>query len=193
MNEPETTLDVLEFLMNAYPNKAIGEETIQIYLRLLADIPADLLKAAALAHVTQSQFFPTVAELRDAGAALMERALGLPNAYDAWNEVCRAITTHGHIRTPEFTHPLIKKAVDACGGWRTLCMSENQIADRARFFQVYEVYQGRQQEEHRMLPEVAGMISTLAGRLAAGMPQPVLQTGFQVLVHPGTGEVLEVR
>lgn len=192
MNEPETTLDVLEFLMNAYPNKAIGEETIQIYLRLLADIPADLLKAAALAHVTKSQFFPTVAELRDAGAALMERALGLPNAYDAWNEVCRAITTHGHYRTPEFTHPLIKRAVDACGGWRTLCMSENQTADRARFFQVYEVYQGRQQEEHRMLPEVAGMITHLAGRLSAGTEQPTLRTGFQVLVHPATGEVLEV-
>lgn len=192
MNEPETTLDVLEFLMNAYPNKAIGEETIQIYLRLLADIPADLLKAAALAHVTKSQFFPTVAELRDAGAALMERALGLPNAYDAWNEVCRAITTHGHYRRPEFSHTLIQKSVDACGGWRALCMSENQVADRARFFQVYETYQGREKEDNRQLPEVSSMIAALSERLGAGTGR-ALSTGFQVLTHPATGEVLEVR
>lgn len=189
----ETTLDVLEFLMNAYPNKEIGEETINIYLKLLADIPADLLKAAALAHVTKSQFFPTVAELRDAGAGLMERASGVPNAYDAWHEVCRAISTHGHYHLPEFSHPLVKKAVDACGGWKTLCMSENQIADRARFFQVYEVYQGRQQEENRMLPEVASMITMLAGRLSAGSERPALRTGFQVLTHPATQEVLEVQ
>lgn len=189
----ETTLDVLEFLMNAYPNKAIGEETIAIYLRLLSDIPADVLKAAALAHVTKSAFFPAVAELRDAAAGLMERAMNVPTAYDAWDEVCQRIATHGHYRLPEFSHPLVKKAVDGCGGWVTLCMSENQIADRARFFQVYEVYQGRQKEDNRMLPEVAGMISSLAGRLSAGRELPVLQPGFQVLTHPATGEVLEVR
>lgn len=190
--QTETTLTVIEFLIDAYPRQEINPGTIRTYVVCLADIPAEILKAAALAHVTKSPFFPAIAELRDAAAGLMERAMNIPDAYTAWDEVCRAITTHGHYRLPEFSHPLVKKSVDACGGWKALCMSENQIADRARFFQVYETFQGRQQADHRMLPEVSGMITELAGRLTAGNPRPALQTGFQVLLHPATGEVLEV-
>ncbi len=193
MQEPvETTLSVLTFLVSAYPRIEIKPANIKVYVTCLSDIPADVLKAAALAHVAKSPFFPAIAELRDAAAGLMERALNIPNTYDAWDEVCRAITTHGHYRRPEFSHALIQKSVDACGGWRALCMSENQIADRARFFQVYETYQGREKEDNRQLPEVSSMIAALSERLGAGTGR-ALSSGFQVLTHPATGEVLEVR
>jgi len=168
MAQIETIASVLNFLINAYPRQEVPRETVKVYLQTLADIPANVLKAAALAHISTSQWFPSIAELRDQAAHLVERALNIPSAFEAWDEVTRTIRELGSYRWPVFSHPLIGKAVDGVGGWKGLCMSENQIADRARFFQVYEAYARRMQADHRMLPEVAEAIQQLAARLGNG-------------------------
>jgi hypothetical protein len=188
MNAHVTTFSVIGFLIDAYPRQEIGEGTIEVYRQTLADIPPEILKAAVLVHVARSQWFPAVAELRDAAAGLVERAMNIPSAFEAWDEVARLIRQVGSWGTPAFSNPLIGKAVAGVGGWLAICMSENQIADRARFFQVYEAYARREEDDHRMLPEVANVISKLALRLDGRRDMPRLS----MLVYPGTGEVLEV-
>jgi hypothetical protein len=42
----------------------------------------------------------------------------------------------GHAGKPEFSSPLIAKAVDTLG-WRTICLSDNVAIERAHFMQVY--------------------------------------------------------
>ena len=37
-------------------------------------------------------------------------------------------------------------------GWRELCVSENQVADRARFLQTYEQLSDRQEQGDKLLP-----------------------------------------
>jgi len=65
-------LIVLELLQDAFPHVRMREGTPEIYARLLADIPPDVLRDAAEKCIYRSQFFPTIAQLREA-------ALGFSN------------------------------------------------------------------------------------------------------------------
>lgn len=145
--------------------------TYVAYHAILHDIPGDMLRASALHLGGESKWFPTAAELRHAVFALQERAQGIPTAQDAWAEVKRAFRRGFSIyRAPaleDWSHPLIAKALDAIGGWRTLCQSDNDAADRARFLQAYDVYVRREQEHMRMLPEVRQVVARLADKMRA--------------------------
>lgn len=158
----ETIAQILNFLIDAYPRQEITEGTVKIYKETLKDIDPALLKAAVLAHISKSLWFPSVSELRDCAASLIEKATGEPDAFTAWDEVWRKISLVGSYGTPEFSHPRIERTVRGIGGWRTLCMSENSIADRARFVEAYNTYQTRDKEDRRMLPAVHNAITQLA-------------------------------
>ena len=69
----ETITKVLAVVSAAYPNFDLKPETVKVYLKLLADLPDELLEEASLAHIAQSTYFPTVAELRSAAVELLER------------------------------------------------------------------------------------------------------------------------
>jgi hypothetical protein len=157
----------LTFLAALYPRYALTEETIDAYHVILQDLGVGLLKAAAMELGSQDRpFFPSAGELRQAAFDLVARSDGLPTAGEAWAEVCRKIGEDGHIRVPEFSHPLVKQAVDGVGGWLNLCWSVNQVADRARFMEVYKVLMRRRRSDERMLPQVRETAAALAGREA---------------------------
>lgn len=61
---------VLKTLADAYPDKRIERETLQVYLRHLEDIPPELLQQAVEAHIKESIWFPKVAELRQMAAKI---------------------------------------------------------------------------------------------------------------------------
>ena len=155
-------LEVMAFLSAAYPRHNLTDETLAAYRAILGDLSADLLKAAALQIASRdSPWFPAAGQLRAAAFRLLEREAGVPNMGEAWGEVVRKIGEDGHIRVPEFSNPLIQAAVNGVGGWRELCMSENFVADRARFLQVYEVLAKRERETVAMLPAVADAVAAL--------------------------------
>lgn len=153
---------VINFLIDAYPRQEIQPGTVKVYQETLQDIDPDLLKSAVLKHISKSPWFPSVSELRDAAASLIEQANGEPDAFTAWAEVMGEIRRVGSYGTPNFSSQRIHKAVDGIGGWRELCMSENTISDRARFVEAYNTYQTRDKEDRRMLPAVHIAIAQLA-------------------------------
>jgi len=143
-------------------------EMVQAYHLLLGDLDADRLTEAAMHVISQGTFFPSAGELRRAYFNLEERASGVPTADEAWAEV-KSLFHRGysHYRppTPEtVSHPRVWKALQGIGGWRALCQSENDAADRARFIQAYETHTRRDQELSHMLPGVRQVIEELAGR-----------------------------
>lgn len=130
-------------LCAAYPDHALklSDETmeaqIQLYHRMLCDLDLTDLETVALRHTAESQWFPKISELRKAAARLTQ-----PEALDpveAWDQVCKAILRHGHIYdgVPDFEDALTGQIVRQFG-WRNLCLSENTVADRARFIEAYE-------------------------------------------------------
>ena len=124
-----------------------------LWCELLKDVDGVLLRAAALQHVANSKWFPTVAELRQAAADIAS-----PNhrmtAMEAWGEVSRQIRSIGSYGRPEFSNPLIDRLVDDIG-WLNLCHSEMPGADRARFIDGYNALLTRERREVMELPQVS--------------------------------------
>ena len=158
-------MKILAALAALWPRFKLETATIDAYYAILGDLNARLLEAATLQIGSEARpFFPAAGELRQCAFDLLDRQAGIPTAWDAWAEVSKRFGTHGHASLPEFSHPLIKRTVDGVGGWRELCMSTNNVADRARFVQAYEALARRERMQFRMLPEVHEVIK----RLAAG-------------------------
>lgn len=77
----DTTQTIVAGLVAAFPNAKIGADHLRMYVRALADIPPEELERAALAHVMDGRFFPSVRELR---RTVMENRAGLPSPDEAW-------------------------------------------------------------------------------------------------------------
>jgi hypothetical protein len=123
-----------------------------LWCELLRDVDGDLLRAAALQHVANSKWFPTVAELRQSAADIASPDHRM-TAMEAWGEVSRQIRSVGSYGEPEFSNPLIYRLVDDMG-WRNLCASEMPGADRARFMDGYNALLTRERREVMELPQV---------------------------------------
>ncbi|MEN4013960.1 MAG: replicative helicase loader/inhibitor [Bellilinea sp.] len=145
----ETITRVLAVASAAYPNFDLKPETVRVYLKLLADLPDELLEEASLAHIAQSAFFPTIAELRTSACEILDRRDPIPTGLEAWSEVEDQIRDIGYTGQPRFAHPLTDKLVNSMG-WRNLCHSENLVADRAHFLAAYEQIRHRERNPMRL-------------------------------------------
>ncbi len=165
MTSKNDILKLMKILTATYPGYPVSEETVNIYFAVLEDIPYDVLKTAALDHISRSPWFPKVSELRKAAVDIALDSRRSPSAYDAWGELERAIRRWGRDRKPDFDNPILERTVAALG-WRNLCMSTNQIADRARFIEAYNIYRQRQVDDVVTIPQVRELAGKLGGKLA---------------------------
>jgi len=159
---------ILAVLASTYPNYKLSAETLNAYHSILADLDVDLLKSATLHIAATSKWFPAASEIRAAAFSLVEQSEGVPDAYEAWTQVLSEIGRVGRAGRPNWTHEAVGATVQAIGGWGYLCMSENMVADRARFVEAYGMMVSRERERVRMLPAVQAQIGKLAGRLTGG-------------------------
>lgn len=132
---PAQTAKLVAVLMAAYPNAKISDEASTVYERMLADLDYATANAAVERLLATSKWIPTVAEIRETALTLGSGETR-PGG-DAWGDVLAAVGRYGCYRSPAFEDPLVAKCVDALG-WREICLSENQVADRARFIQLYD-------------------------------------------------------
>lgn len=101
-------------LARAFPKTTIGEETIKIYLEMLADVPTELLEFAINRLIQTAKFFPAIAEIREA-AREYKNALN-PNC-KPWAEVekeIRAALKHnGQFTPPTWSCKIVKELMDS--------------------------------------------------------------------------------
>lgn len=169
---------VWRMLSDAYPNNKNQPGTAAVYAMALADLPDDVLRAAALECVTTCKFFPTVAEIR-AAASTVSVGGHQRHALEAWADVKAAVTRYGRRWTPTFDDPLVSDCVRALG-WVDFCNSEidEEMSWRARFCDIYEAMSRRQQTDFVRLPEVRVQAarqletSTAMRKLAAQLSAP---------------------
>jgi hypothetical protein len=143
-----------------YEREISGEKLarqLSVWEPLLADLPGDQLRAAALQHIGASKWFPALSELREYVLAMTapQHASGV----EAWGEVWDAIQSwsryacNGNEPLPEFSNPIITRLVRSMG-MIELQDSENAVADRARFIEAYEQLVKRDHDERALLPQV---------------------------------------
>jgi len=152
-------------LAAAFPNAPkLDKGNFQTYHLILGDLPYTIIEAAGLQLAADNgRFYPTAGEIRGAAVELLARAEGVPSAEDAWAEITRSFHSHGYYRgAPDWSHPLIGKAIDAMGGYTELCVSENAIADRAHFFKIYASLQQRHRSDAALLPDARRLVEQLA-------------------------------
>lgn len=112
------------------------EESVKLYAEMLADLPVEVLKLAVLRLIETRPYttWPSIGELRRAAAQVL---LNAPSPAEAVEEVREQIRAVGHWGSPRFSHPLVKRAVDAAD-WYHLCMSEEPTVSMAQFRRLYE-------------------------------------------------------
>ncbi len=142
-------------LMAAYPSNKATAQTSVVYESMLRDLDYKAAGAAVERLIATAKWMPTVAEIREATLAIMtgEQKPG----GEAWGAVLKAMKAEGAYRAPGvdfvFSDPVTAECVDALD-WRALCGSENQVADRARFIELYDrlAVHARQRQLSESLP-----------------------------------------
>ena len=164
-----------------HSERAVDDDRLTVRVELRQEIDDGITAAgaqAAMAYVEGAgkEFAPVVGVIRKRALALRQQVTGsggVPSGADAWAEVLQLIQRRGHIRPPEAehcSHPAIFKAVETFG-WMNLCLSENQMADRAHFIRFYEDISSRFRD-HR-----AGPAQSLGGPALGAGDGRVLDSG----------------
>ena len=127
-----------------YGEEFIGtEEAMDVWFALLHDLDYQILSKALQKHMLTNKFKPTVAELREIYADLICPAIS--DWSEGWEQVSKAIGHYGMYRTEEAMKSfdeVTKEAVKRLG-FQNICLSENLVADRARFAEIYQAIQQR--------------------------------------------------
>ena len=161
MAEYEFVSKLMAIVSANYSNYRLTKEAIALYTRIFADIPDDVLEAAALDICSRpGAFFPSAGDWRQTALDLMLAKSGIPLAIEAWEEARRVVGNCGEYwlyqqgqRLPEYSHPLIEKTVSAIG-YRNILEPENEEVLRAQFIKAYEAFRVRTDDSMRTLPEV---------------------------------------
>lgn len=127
-----------------YGDEFIGtEEAIDVWFALLHDLDYQILSRALQKHMLTNKFKPTVAELREIYADLICPTIS--DWSEGWEKVSRAIGRYGMYRTEEAMESFDEVTREAVKrlGFQNICLSENIVADRARFAEIYQAIQQR--------------------------------------------------
>lgn len=140
---------LLYVLEGAYPRNPFTEASARVYSQMLADIPYAVASEAVRRLMATSKWLPSVSEIRQMCAELMEP---VPSAEDAWleaMEAARAFTPYqtppelqmqmrGFVREGPKMAPLTARAVAVVGGVEALAYSTSLEHAGREFRRVYE-------------------------------------------------------
>jgi hypothetical protein len=171
-------VEILAGLKSSYhPTPEISADTWRIYTELLADeFDSGTLAAGAKLVAKTSKWWPSISELRAACLEVAGERAKLPLVGEAWAEARRAAAKFDTYAPPtgkDFSHPIVHRAaLQAAGGWRRWCLSEDEAALRARFFEVFRDLREREftqralpvSQRHLSAEESRQLLEDLAGR-----------------------------
>lgn len=135
-------------------------EGMELWYTLLQDVSYQEAQRALLRMSTSSTFAPSIAEIRQEIGEERELAGGqIEDWSTGWQEVISAIARWGMYREYEALRSMSETTQEAVKrlGWKNICTSINQAADRANFRQIYEIIDKRRKKSEQI---------TTAGRIA---------------------------
>jgi hypothetical protein len=142
--KPSESANLVATLMAAFPQSKMTSATSAVYERQLADLDVRCVTVAVERLVNTLNWLPTIAQIRAEAATVLHghRRLG----GEAWGDVVAEMRRVGWYGVPRFDDPVVSDAVRMLG-WQGLCSSTNEIADRARFTELYDGLAERQRKE----------------------------------------------
>lgn len=134
-----------------WPEDGKEEATVILWMKMFGDTEAFILEAAVEKYLADGKFPPTIADIRSCIADIT--VFREKTAIEAWGDVQTAIRKFGWYREKEAMQSLggvTNKVIDSMG-FKTVCISENETADRAHFLKVYDVLAERERQAAMML------------------------------------------
>lgn len=153
------------------------QPTAALWEKMLSDIPYEIAEKALMIVLAKAKYFPTVAEIREAAAGIINPQL--PSPIEAWGEVVQAIKIYGLYRQEEGLNslsPITKRVVQNIG-WREICLCEQPDIIRGQFRMAYEQYTKREKEEAVLPAEVKQLagdrnkVLSLVGEIGRTIPE----------------------
>jgi hypothetical protein len=131
------------------------EARLEMYIRLLSDIPDPIMEATSYQCLVQYDWFPTPHQIRETAAKLAQPSK--LSAAEAWAQVRRAVNSRAY---NSVTDPVIKATV-AVITWQRLRENDNEGTLFAQFRDTYDTLRARQREALIMPPIVHQLIGGL--------------------------------
>ena len=134
---------------------------MEVWYRQLQDIPYQIAELTLNKWVATNKWSPTIADMREQAAAIKNG--DKPLWSDGWEEVLRAISKYGMYREAEALQSMTettRKAVKRMG-FKTICMSDNVMADRANFRMIFEQLADRKEKEQQLPVSLTNLIGEI--------------------------------
>lgn len=149
-----------------YPSKGVleTEHAVRLWYEMLKDLEYKDITVALQKYASQNTFPPTIADLRG-GCAEIQNGEFKPWE-DGWQEVCDAIQKYGYMREGEALHSLseVTRKIVLRMDYQYLCSSENIMADRANFRDIYNNMISKQKQREQLSPSVRGLLDKATER-----------------------------
>lgn len=145
---------------NPFPNKA----AYQLWYEEFKELSYEAAVAGLRRHVNTSKWCPTIAELKE---AIVTNVAGSKDWGEAWNECIRAINRYGQYQEEEALEsmsPMTRQIVKRLG-YRDLCLSENQMQDRANFRMVFDQVVSNEYEKAALPQSLQDKIAQIGNSL----------------------------
>lgn len=164
---------IIVALTSNYRTFAITEKVqFDYWYSMLQDIPYKQIQLTVNKYIAEEKWPPTIACLRKSFIESTEvQAL---DSNSAWGEVQDAIRYHGSYgekKAFESMSPVTAEVIKNMG-YKDLCMSQNQMADRAHFMKMYDSYSERKQKTAQLPPTIQKQLSETIGAKALGLEMP---------------------
>lgn len=140
------------------------KEGLEIWYGFLKDIDYNILSMSIQKYICNNKFAPTIADLRELAVEIVtdNKEWG-----DGWQSVLDNIRKYGYYQEKlaldhmdEVTRKVVKNL-----GWQNICMSENQMTDRANFRDLYNAYAKRKKEDAKLPQSVRIQIENVTNNL----------------------------
>lgn len=136
-------------------------DAFNIWYQLLQDIDYKIANAAIQKYMLTSKFPPTIADIREQVASVVNGEKPLWS--DGWEEVVRAIKNYGSYGQKEAMESMsdITRMAVRRMGYIDLCRSENPVADRANFRDIFNMIAERQVKANQLPVTLVGLIKSI--------------------------------
>lgn len=138
-------------------------EAMELWFRSLEDIPYKIAEVFLAKWVATEKWSPSIAEIRSGCISLTAEETA--DWSSGWEEVRKAIGRYGYMQEEKALGsmtPTTRLVVERLG-WRSLCCSDNEVADRANFRTAFETISKRETEKKQLPPALRETIEKIQG------------------------------
>lgn len=150
-----------------WPEKSQAEPMLALWTKMMGDTEYFVAEAAVEKYLAESVYPPTIADIMTRIADIT--VIKEKTAIEAWDDVKTAIRKFGWYNEKGAMQSLggtTHKVIDSMG-FKTLCLSEDEMADRAHFLKVYDTLAKRKREEDLMLQSTRDAMERLQSGTSA--------------------------